>query len=150
MLEKYNSHRYSRTKPDSAELCSCLNEIITQFSRVYIVVDALDECDEASKTRRSLLSLLQNLGARVQLLFTSRPLQEVLPSAVQLEITAQKDDLHNYLTAQIEQESVLAELCVKDEHLRREVIDEITTKASGMLVYNPSFTFPSFLPLESI
>ncbi|KAI0965301.1 Pfs, NACHT and ankyrin domain protein [Xylaria arbuscula] len=134
VLEKYDLHSHANTRPDLTELSECLDYIISQFSKIYIVVDAIDECDEISKTRTTLLSLLQSLDIRVQLLFTSRPLVDILPDAVRFEVTAQKDDIHKYLSAQIELESNLAELCAKHGSLERDIIDKITAKAGGVFL----------------
>lgn len=133
----YNSHKLSNTRPDLAELSKHLGSIVSLFSRVYIVVDALDECDESNKTRSSLLAHLRNLDTHVQLLFTSRPLEETLPDAVQFEVTAQEDDMRRYLSAQIKKEPGLAKLCNDNGDLQEEILDKIIAKAGGMSVYDP-------------
>ena len=132
----YDSHKRSDTRPHDAELSERLGSIVSLFSRVYIVVDALDECDESNKTRSSLLAHLRNLDTHVQLLFTSRPLEETLPDAVQFEVTAQEDDMRRYLGAQIKKESGLAKLCNDNRGLQEEILDKIIAKAGGMSVYD--------------
>jgi hypothetical protein len=93
VLEFYNSHKRYNTPPDYAELSEHLRSLVSLFSKVYIIVDALDECDEGNKTRSSLLAQLRNLDRRVQLFFTSRRLGDIenlLSGAVQFEIRAQE------------------------------------------------------------
>ncbi|KAJ7118107.1 ankyrin repeat-containing domain protein [Mycena epipterygia] len=67
----YEKHHEPRTRPsldeDQAVLCS----IIAEYSKVFILVDALDEYPEMQ--RDVLLRLLCTLGPGVNLLVTSRP-----------------------------------------------------------------------------
>ena len=143
----YGSHTRSNTRPDLAELSEHLRSIVSLFSRIYIVVDALDECDETNKTRSSLLKQLLDLDARVQLLFTSRLLEETLLDTIQFEITTQEDDMRKYLSAQILQNPYLAKLCGDNEGLRKEIIDKIIAKADGMLVYKPFLYTEVLMPI---
>ncbi|KAF2194389.1 purine and uridine phosphorylase [Zopfia rhizophila CBS 207.26] len=134
VLELYNSHRHSNTRPDVAELSKHLSSMVSLFSKVYIVVDALDECDDNNKTRSSLLAQLQNLDTHVQLFLTSRPLEEILLDAVQFKVTAQEDDVRKYLSAQIKQESRLAKLCADNGSLEDEILDKVIAKVDGMFL----------------
>jgi hypothetical protein len=131
----YASHHRSNTQPDLSELSKLLHSSVEAFSNVYIIVDALDECDEGGKRRSQLLSYLLSLDSRVRLFFTSRPLgdvEDLLPSAVRFKIRAQDPDMHKYITAQIDREPNLARLCKKNEDLRDEISQKIIAKADGM------------------
>jgi hypothetical protein len=143
IVELYNSHKRFNTRPDIAELSTHLRSVASLFSKVYIVVDALDECDEANKTRSSLLIQLQSLEKHIQLFFTSRPLGEIesLRDAAQFKICAQEDDMRKYLSAKIQQERRLAELCTKYGDLEEEILDKIIVKADGMSVCRQFITF---------
>ncbi|EXA32209.1 hypothetical protein FOVG_16580 [Fusarium oxysporum f. sp. pisi HDV247] len=134
LLELYNSHKRFNTPPHLDELSKHLGSIVSLFSKVYIVVDALDECDDTHKTRSSLLAQLQNLDAHVQLFFTSRPLEEILLDAVQFKVTAQEDDMRKYLSAQIKQEPRLAKLCAHNGGLEDEILDKIIARVDGMFL----------------
>src|SRR5204862_3631171 len=61
ILALYASHNRSNTRPDYAELSKHLHSSVSRFSKVYIIVDALDECNEENKTRSSLLAQLRSL-----------------------------------------------------------------------------------------
>ena len=137
IVELYNLHKYSNTQPDLAELSTHLRSVASSFAKVYIVVDALDECDETDKTRSSLLIQLRSLEKHVQLFFTSRPLGEVecICDAAQFRIRAQEDDMRKYLSTKIQQERRLSELCTKNEGLEEEILDKIVAKSDGMLVH---------------
>jgi ankyrin repeat domain-containing protein 50 len=136
IIELYNSHIHSNTGPDLQELSTHLKLVVSLFTKVYIVVDALDECDESNRTRTSLLTQLENLEKSVQLLFTSRPLGEIesLRDATQVKIRAQEDDMRKYLSDRIPHEHRLAELCRKHDGLEEEIVNKIISKADGMLV----------------
>jgi hypothetical protein len=67
-----------------------------EFHKVYIVIDALDEC---SKPNIFLLAC-QNMPSNVHMLFTSRPqlwLEKLVEPDVKLEIEADADDIKQYL-----------------------------------------------------
>lgn len=146
ILKFYNSHKRSNTPPDYSELSEHLRSSVSLFSKVYIIVDALDECDEGNKTRRELLAQLQSLDGRVQLFFTSRrlgDLENLLSGAIQFEIRAQEEDMRKYLSAQIEREDNLVELCKTHEDLRDEMLRKIIAKADGMLVLQKNSSYRS-------
>jgi len=133
ILELYDSHRRSNSRPDLTELSNHLASVASLFSKVYIAVDTLDECDD--ETRRSLLAQLRCLNSHVQLFFTSRPVGkfEILDD-VQFEVHAQEEDMRKYLSAKIKQEFFLAKLCAKNPDLEKEILDKIIAKADRMLV----------------
>ena len=66
-------------RPDDGDVCKVLrSEILTGFSRVYIVVDALDELPEES--RPELLAKLENImpeKEKISLMVTSRAFEDV-------------------------------------------------------------------------
>ena len=132
--EVYNLHKDSKTRCGINVLTTQLKLLVAQFSTAYIVVDALDECEDVNKTRSTLLKQLEALATHVRILVTSRPLGDItsLEKAVKFEIIAQEGDMHKYITAQIQQENQLLDLCRKDENLERDILDQIVKKAHGM------------------
>jgi ankyrin repeat domain-containing protein 50 len=127
-------NKSSGKRPDANELASHLQQVIAKFSTVYIVIDALDECEDVNKTRSTLLSHMKSLPSQVRIMFTSRPLGEVdtLQTAKKFEVMAQAEDIHKYIVAQMARESHLVELCAKDAALERDIVDQISQKAGGM------------------
>jgi len=140
---QYDSHMLEKTQPDLAELSKRLGSTTSLFSKVYIVIDALDECDDTNKTRSLLLEQLQNLNTSVQLFLTSRPLEELRLDSVRFNVTAQEDDMRRYLRAQLRQESRLAKLCADNRGLEVEILDKIIAKADGMSVYKTPYLMHS-------
>jgi hypothetical protein len=133
--ELYHEHTRDGLQPNLAEFSKLLRSITSHFSRVYIIVDALDECNEIEKTGSFLLEQLQGLKPHVQLFLTSRPHEEHISSAVEFKVAAQEDDIRKYLSAQISQTSNLASPCTEDERLREDIIDKIIKQSGEMLVY---------------
>ena len=73
----WKAAKQQETRPDLKEFTKVLDSELESFDKVYIVVDALDECLEKT-TRNSLLDLLHDiLKANVSLMLTSRPLKEI-------------------------------------------------------------------------
>jgi len=98
----YDRHKDKRTRPLVDEISKALYSITTLYSRVFIVVDALDECRESDGCRTKFLSeifkLQANCGASI--LATSRFLPEITDNfkeATTLEIRASNDDVQIYL-----------------------------------------------------
>jgi hypothetical protein len=143
----YDSHKLSNTRPDLTKLSKYLGFIISFFSKVYIDVDILNEYKDFHKTKSSLLVYLRNLDTRVRLLFTSRPLEEIPSGAVHFKITAQKDDIRKYLSAQIKKEPDMIRLCNNNKGLQEEILDKIIRKTGGILIYE-LFSYTNILILK--
>jgi hypothetical protein len=75
----YNQHKDKQTRPSLDEILKTLESIITTYSRVYIVVDALDECQLSGGCRPKFLSSVLGLQARTgaRLFVTSRPIPDI-------------------------------------------------------------------------
>lgn len=139
ILDLYHKHRSMGTNIDTAEAVHLLHILISEFPRLYIVVDALDECEETKKTRTNLIRQLQNLPSNAHLLLTSRHLgdiEEKLSDCPHLEIRASDDDVRVYLEARIDMEENILKFCKKDPTLRETIVGKIAEKAHGMSV-NP-------------
>lgn len=130
----FNLHKASGKTADATEICIHLNRVIAQFSTVYIVIDALDECENMNKTRTRLLTQMNSLQPHVRIAVTSRPLGDItaLDAAQKFEVAAQEADIHKYVVARIAQETHLADLCTRDLQLQRDILDQISNRAGGM------------------
>lgn len=84
-----------------------LSHVCRNFDQVFILIDALDECDEATSRKRFLLFLatLQQTPS-IRLFVTSRPYPEDVRKAFeqspQIMIEASDADLRKYLRRRIE------------------------------------------------
>lgn len=141
-LELHDLHRSSadrERRPTLGRWTDALSLEIKAFDRVFVVIDALDECSEGDGTRTSFLRELNKLfsSGHVNLFITSRPLQgvELHPSkTVYLEISGHPKDIKLYLDKRIDHEGRLLRIIGSDTNLRNEIINSIVGKSNGMFL----------------
>ena len=119
--------------PSLGEYSSLLLALIAKLKRVFIIVDALDEC---SRDARSVfLAELKKLPSSVSLMFTTRPIPDILDSFVdtpRIEVRASDDDVRTYLTKEIELSPSLARWVKADSGLAGEIVEKVIEKSKGM------------------
>lgn len=139
VLQLYTHHRNRATRPSLDEVFKVLQSALTQYSKVYIIVDALDEYPE--DRRNILLKYLSPamLGmATVNIMLTSRPhvtLEPFFPNFQILEIRATAEDIGRYVDLQILQSSRLSKHLRTRPELRDEIRAKIVENVEGMSVY---------------
>lgn len=101
----YDHYLKIPTRPSFEDISkSLLTTIKTCYSRVFIVVDALDECE--GRARADLLSEIRDLQAQsdTKLMVTSRLIAEItqeFKEDISFEIRARKEDIEQYLDGDI-------------------------------------------------
>ncbi len=106
---------------------------LVQERRVFIVVDALDECRPEYRLR--LMSLLQPKSSSVSLLVTSRLLDEfdeVSSDFEQIKITANSTDLDLFIDHEFRSHPRLKKFLKMDPTLQEEVKNSIKSACDGM------------------
>jgi hypothetical protein len=98
----HNKHKDKGTKPLFNKLSRTLYVVAAMYSRVFIIVDALDECQESDNCRTTFLSEIFNLQAKTgaNLFATSRFIPEVtekFKGRPSREILASDEDVRRYL-----------------------------------------------------
>ncbi|KAL7909981.1 hypothetical protein GGI35DRAFT_447561 [Trichoderma velutinum] len=134
--ELYDRHQAKKTRPSIDEISRALQSVTAIFSRVFIIVDALDECQASSKCRSTLLLEIFNLQAKTKTNFfaTSRRIPDIeraFKGYPSLEILASDEDVQTYL------ESHMSELpgCVlKRLDLQEEIKIKIVKAIDGMFL----------------
>lgn len=101
---------------------------------VFIVLDALDECD-AVANRKPILELIKAIKTSpARLLVTSRPyppdVDEVLGDCPQVLVEASDKDIEKYVLEQIEENVEMRRML--DDGLKRVIVDSILDKSQGM------------------
>ncbi|KAF8448615.1 hypothetical protein BDZ91DRAFT_786978 [Kalaharituber pfeilii] len=154
ILALYNFHNPEghNTQPTIKELVEVLSKTISQYSQAYIIIDALDELNAASrddfigKVRNLVLRFAQNEGTILSLMVTSRNLgletfqelglQDGRKNCERIEIQASKADITSYIEGQLEDKKRLKLYVKKPESvgLRQQILDAITKKADGMFL----------------
>ncbi|KAJ7029871.1 ankyrin repeat-containing domain protein [Mycena alexandri] len=128
VLELYDHSRERATRPSLDDVSTALNSALEQYSKTYLVVDALDEYPE---DRRNILLQCLSTAIRgptsVKLMLTSRPhltLDTFFQKFETLEIRATEEDIGRYVDVQISKWPRLS----RHVHSRPELQDEIRRK----------------------
>lgn len=131
IMDMYAHHKSRETRPSQEELENALVSLVHDFTKVYIVIDALDECEMLARER--LLSMLAERFSQgaVQVLVTTRLLPDILGALVgaKLEIRASDLDVAVYLKTR------MAELprCVQQsQQLQGNIVAAIVSVVDGM------------------
>ena len=106
----------------------------TLYSRVFIAIDALDECQASHGYRTALLSEMFSLQVKsgANLFATSRFLPEItekLNKGMMLEIRATNQDVQRYLEGHMSQ---LPTFVLSRPKLQEEIITELVEAIEGM------------------
>ncbi|KAJ7291254.1 ankyrin repeat-containing domain protein, partial [Mycena rebaudengoi] len=125
----FQKHSKKRTKPEPAQIHEVVRLAITEWSRVYIVVDALDETPEDNW--QYLLNYLTDMGPDVYLMLTSR-YDVSLPNitAEMFDIRVPEEDIQKYVEHQI---NVRLSVTTSSQ-LCKEIIAKILENAGGMFL----------------
>lgn len=134
----YDEHRVKRTRPPLNEVLSVLQAVAAVYSRVFIIVDALDECQTSDGCRTKFLSELFNLQEKhkINIFATSRSIPEIISrfmTSMKLDIFASTNDVAIYLMGHMDQ---LPSCIQEDPQLQQEVKAGISKAADGMCVLN--------------
>ncbi|RSL46940.1 hypothetical protein CEP53_010127 [Fusarium sp. AF-6] len=123
-----------RTQPLLAEVLECLPLVTDLFSKVYIVVDALDELQalggRRSKFLKNLLALQRCTG--FNLLVTSRHIPDIqrqFTKTVFCEIAANEEDVQSYVDDQLQ---YMQDFVQDDPKLQNEIRRAISEAHGGM------------------
>jgi hypothetical protein len=140
------THDEGSRQPSESDLVDCLKEMLSIHGqgKVYIILDALDECSNNSgmpTSREKVLRLLKDLISlrlpHVHICVTSRPevdiqtaLEHLASYLVSLhEEGGQRKDIIDYLKSVVESDPRMGKWREEDKQL---VIDTLARKADGM------------------
>ncbi len=103
---------------------------------VFIVLDALDECD-AVDNRKPILRLIESIKTSLaQLLVTSRPyppdVDEVLGDCPQVLVEASDKDIEKYVLEQIEGSVEMRRMLQDRQDVKELIVKSILDKSQGM------------------
>ncbi len=98
----YDEHWVQQTRPSLDEIVRVLHSVAATYSRLFVVVDALDECQASDGRRTRFLNELSTLQEKqgANIFATSRFITEIsdhFKPNKSLEIRAKIDDVRGYL-----------------------------------------------------
>jgi hypothetical protein len=129
----YERHFVDSTRVTPEEVKTVLGLEIGMYSKVFIIVDGLDECLEGRQ--KALVTELKSLPSTVNLMVTSRPLQWIgclFQHAKHLNISASDNDVRKYIEGRIQIEDRLSRIVVGNDGLT--IANKIISSISGMCV----------------
>jgi Cdc6-like AAA superfamily ATPase len=136
----YERHqKQKRKRPSLEEISKILHSVVADYSRVFILIDALDEYQTSNGVRRKFLSEIFNLQVKtgVNLFTTSRFIPEIIrefEESISLEIRASSEDVQRYLDGHMSQLPVFV---LRSLDLQEEIRTTITKAVDGM--YMPPY-----------
>ena len=126
----YDAHKETRTRPSFEEISRNIYTVAAMYSRVFIIIDALDEAPSSYRTK--FLGEIFNLEtkSRANIFATSRFIPEIIArfsGRITFEIRAHDEDVRRYLDGRISQ---------SEQNLlhtyREDIKTEITKAVDGM------------------
>ncbi|KAH8689310.1 hypothetical protein BGW36DRAFT_70072 [Talaromyces proteolyticus] len=136
MKDLYSRHGPKRTRPLPDEILDAMRQVISSYSRTFIIVDALDECQVSYEGRGIFLQEIFSLQVKtgMNIFATSRFIPEIekwFEKSIRLEIRASDSDIQKYLDGKLQnfQSSVS-----KNLSLRGEIKSKIAKAVEGMFL----------------
>lgn len=132
-------HKRKGTRMSLEEITQTLKSVVGLFTRVYIIVDALDECQASNGSRSELMKNLSVLQAKhgANILATSRPIPDIndsIAATIVLPVSANDEDVGVYIGNRIPQ---LPRFIRESSALQEEIRVAIIESVQGMSVTLP-------------
>ncbi|TVY27700.1 putative ankyrin repeat protein [Lachnellula hyalina] len=132
----YNRHKDKRTRPSLDEILGVLQSVASVYSRVFIIVDAIDECQISDGHQQRLLSGLFELQAKcnANIFATSRHIsciEREFEGCLKLAIRASEEDVRKYLDAHMVQ---LPRFVARSLELQEKIKTDIVNAIDGMFL----------------
>lgn len=130
----YDEHQKKRTRPSLDEISRSLQSVSATYSRSFIIVDALDECQRANGRRTRLISEILSLQANcgVNVFATSRSIPDIthnFKDSISLEIRADIKDIERYMEGHMDH---LPSFVREDRLLQNKIKTGISDAVGGM------------------
>ncbi|KAL8838546.1 MAG: hypothetical protein Q9170_002088 [Blastenia crenularia] len=133
----FRTHRSASTRPSFEEILNELKALPKDDQRLFLVIDALDECSDKNGTRTALLEALSSMDQNIRILVTSRTTADLihhLPKAVHIEINAKDDDIILYVQNRLTSERRMRRIIGGDVELCQTIISTIRKSTKGMFL----------------
>lgn len=130
----YRRHGPKQMPPAFDDFSKALQSVTALYSRVFIVIDALDECQADGGCRSTFLSEIFNLQSktRANLFATSRyipDIEEKFIGCLKHEIIASDDDVRRYVDNHMSQ---LPKFILRLPELQENIRTKVTSAVQGM------------------
>ena len=129
----YERHKAQNTAPSLSHLVKALQSVVGLYKRVFVVIDALDECSD--EIRWELMESLRELKPQIHLLVTSRfldSIEEELHDFQRFEIKANKADLELFIDHHIRKNRNLQRIVQKSPIMSEDIKIAVVKTAEDM------------------
>lgn len=137
----FDTYKEKINRPSLEESKTLLQQMAASYSRVFILLDALDECQASDGCRTNLLDVMFFLqeSTKVNIFATSRFIPEItqkFEACKRIEIRANEYDVRRYVRGQLEGGNIehLPSLIKNKPALKDEIIEGISDAVDGMYV----------------
>lgn len=135
LRDLYHQYKNQPKRPTTNELFQILRSIMKLYSRVFIVVDGLDEYHTSDRGRaRFISSIFELKGETTNVFSTSRRIPEIEASfkdSISLEIRAKDEDVQKFLEGSMKN---LPRFVSGDPNLQQTITVIISQAVHGMYV----------------
>ncbi|KAK7955119.1 hypothetical protein PG988_015813 [Apiospora saccharicola] len=137
----YEKHNAKKTRPHMKEISLALHAVAASYRRVYLVIDALDECQTSNGCRAEFLSQIFDLQSQqmIKLFVTCRNIPEIaarFQNSTCLRISASMDDVRTYVEGNMRR---MPSFVQRDSALGEEIVATISEAANGMFLLAPIY-----------
>lgn len=126
---------YKQQPVSTDTLCEILQNSCSDLNKVFLVIDAIDECRDAVVVARKLLHVYRDAGYPIKILLTSREdrgLMTLLEAFPKVSLSNRiQQDIEIYLAAQMERKLRQQPGWCTDG-MRKEILQRISTMADNM------------------
>lgn len=132
----YKRHLEKGSKLTFEEVCGLFCSFSSLYSRVFVIVDALDECPSRCGRRNIVLTELMMLQSTLSanIMCTSRPIPDIkawFPKAMSIKVRASEHDVRKYLDGQFGR---LPGFVARSPELQEQIKEQIVQVVDGMYV----------------
>lgn len=135
-VRRMHEKHKNKGMPTSAEISSVLRAVTHLYSRTFIAIDALDECEESDSSRTKLLSEVFALQAdsSINIFATSRfhkDTEVYFSEALKLKVGAHPEDVRRFIGSQVHR---LPSFVARDQTVQEEIQNRLAEVSDGMYV----------------
>ncbi|KAL7810652.1 hypothetical protein V8C26DRAFT_437826 [Trichoderma gracile] len=130
----HDRHRLVNTRSFLVELSDTLAVLVRSFSRVFILIDALDEAEDTERTKLLDRVFMMQEESGLNLFATSRAINTIaakFEGTISREISPSRHDVFQFLNARM---SELPSFVREDEDLQNEIKASIEAAMGGMFL----------------
>lgn len=129
-----SKHKAKQTSPPLSEITQTIRSVSSSLTRSFIIVDAIDECQEAGGLREVFLKALLEIQStgRTNIFITSRYRIEIIENSIRykiLEVRASEGDVRLYVEQRL---STLPSFITKRPGFQQEIKTAIVEAVNGM------------------